>query len=638
MLEIFRHPKNPILKPDTNFSWQALATFNGCPIKKGLKTHLFFRALSQPQYNIVAGERMPISTIGQAVSADGVNFKERKSFIVPEHDWEKFGCEDPRVTKIDDTYYIFYTALSSYPFSADGIKVGVALSKDLKTITEKHSVTPFNSKAMTLFPEKINGKLTAILSVNTDRPPAKMGIIQFNEPSQIWSESHWNKWYKNIEKNSLDLKREPDDLVEVGAPPIKTKDGWLLIYSHINHYGKPNVLFGIEAVLLDLKNPLKIIGRTKHPLIMPEDFYELYGMVPNIVFPSGALVNGDELSIYYGATDTTCCMAKMSLSGLLSSIRPHKEKKKVSFERHINNPILKPIPKNSWESKNVFNPAAFYADDKVHIVYRAMSRDGTSVFGYATSKDGVTIEERLSEPIYTPREEFEQKKKAGYSGCEDPRITVINNTVYMCYTAFDGMYLPRIGLTSIPLKKFLARKWEWKKPVLISAPGLDDKDAAIFPEKVNGQYLIFHRIGDDIDIAMVNSLDFDGHTWIEERRWLKQRREYWDNRKVGIASPPFKTAKGWVLLYHGVSKKDNVYRMGAVLLDLKDPTKIISRTEKPLFEPEMNWEKEGEVPNVVFPCGSVVIKNRVFIYYGGADRVIGVASIKIKDLLDHLLN
>src|SRR3989338_4763008 len=132
MLEIIRHYHNPILKPDPNFSWQALATFNGCPIKHDKNIHLLFRAYSNPQYNMLSGSRMPISTIGQAISVDGLHFKERQSLLVPKYDWEKFGCEDPRVTKIDGMYYIFYTALSTYPFSADGIRVGVALTKDLK--------------------------------------------------------------------------------------------------------------------------------------------------------------------------------------------------------------------------------------------------------------------------------------------------------------------------------------------------------------------------------------------------------------------------------------------------------------------------------------------------------------------------
>ena len=307
--------------------------------------------------------------------------------------------------------------------------------------------------------------------------------------------------------------------------------------------------------------------------------------------------------------------------------------KQVSFRRHPGNPIICPRPGNPWEAKAAFNPTAFQLDGKVHIIYRAMSKDNVSVFGYATSLDGVKIEERLTEPIYVPRAKFEQKKGSGNSGCEDPRATVIGSTLYLCYTAFNGRQPPRVALTSIPLRQFLRREWDWREPVLISAPSLDDKDAAIFPEKVNGKYLIFHRICDDIDIALVDTLDFDGKTWLEEGRWLKQRREHWDNRKVGICGPPFKTAKGWVLLYHGISKNDGMYRVGAVLLDLQQPSKIIGRTEKPLLEPETDYEKKGEVPNVVFPCGNVVIKDTVYLYYGGADKVVGVATLKIKDLL-----
>lgn len=634
MIEIIRHPKNPILKPDPDFSWQALAVFNGCPIKHGNKTDLLFRAYSRPQYSMLAGASIPISTIGHTASNDGENFTERKSFIFPEYKWERFGCEDPRVTKIGNIYYIFYTALSTYPFSADGIKVAVALTKDFKNIIAKYPVTPFNAKAMALFPGKINGRLTAILTVNTDRPPSKICIIYFDKPNQIWSEDYWNKWHENFDQNSLDLKREDDDHIEVGAPPLKTKYGWLLIYSHIGHYGKWNRLFGIEAVLLDKNNPQKIVARTNHPLMTPEDFNELYGMAPNIIFPSGAIADRDDLKIYYGASDTTCCLAKTNLSKLLNHIR-YGEQQRAHFERCTKEPIIKPRQENSWEARNTFNPTAFCADGKVHIVYRAMSDDCTSVFGYATSKDGINIDERLNSPIYAPRAEFEQKKGNGNSGCEDPRITILDDTVYMCYTAFDGVNSPRVALTSISLKKFLKREWEWENPVLISAPGLDDKDACIFPEKVNGKYLIYHRIGDDIDIALINSLKFDGRTWIDERRWLKQRRGYWDNRKVGIAAPPLKTNKGWILLYHGVSKKDGIYRVGAILLDLKNPLKIISRTDNPIFWPETDYEKQGEVPNVVFPCGNVIIKDKIYIYYGGADKVIGVAFIKVKDLLNN---
>ena len=632
MFNVSRYKHNPVLKPDSRFAWQAQATFNGCPVRRGEQTHLFFRALSLEQYNNVAQARLPFSTIGRAVSDDGFLFRDKRQFIAPEYSWERFGCEDPRVTEFEGKYYIFYTALSTYPFNAQGIKVGVAISKDLKQVDEKHLVTPFNAKAMALFPERIDGKMAAILSVDTDQPPAKTAVIYFDEPSQMWDSDYWWAWYRDIGRCAIELRREDDDHIEIGAPPVLIDEGWLLIYSHINHYGKGNMLFGIEAVILDKHNPRKILDRTHGPLLTPEEYNEVYGMVPNIVFPSGALRDGDNVHIFYGAADTTTNVATISIPNL----RKRTEKPRFDFitmERCNEKPIIEPIKEHTWEARTTFNPAAFYANGKVHIIYRAQSVDGTSVFGYATSSDGCTIEERLDMPIYVPRAGFEQKLGGGNSGCEDPRTTVIGKTLYMLYTAFNGRDAPRVALTSMPLTSFLERKWDaWSEPVLITPPGLDDKDACLFPELVDGKYLIFHRIAGEIDTAFVDTLSFDGTTWINEYRWMRARREYWDNEKIGIAAPPVKTPKGWVLLYHGVSKQDHIYRVGAVMLDLEDPTRIIGRTEGPLLEPETKYEKVGEVPNVVFPCGAVLIGDTIYTYYGGADQVIQVAKISLDDM------
>jgi predicted GH43/DUF377 family glycosyl hydrolase len=119
---------------------------------------------------------------------------------------------------------------------------------------------------------------------------------------------------------------------------------------------------------------------------------------------------------------------------------------------------------------------------------------------------------------------------------------------------------------------------------------------------------------------------------LEEYRWIPRRKGWWDSKKVGAAAPPIKTKAGWILLYHGLSD-DNIYRVGAVLLDLKNPLKILGRTTDPILEPETSYEKEGLVPNVVFPCGVVALKGRLFVYYGCADRVVGVATLKINKLL-----
>jgi len=627
-----RYEKNPILKPKTIHSWEAHAVFNGCPIEKGKKIYLIYRALSLPHYHSLANTMMMVSDIGiTGSSEDGIDFHDRKRFIIPEHAWEKYGCEDPRVTKLNNKYFIFYTALSTYPFTADGIKVGLAISKDLKTIEEKHLITPFNAKAMSLFPEKINNKLWTILTVNTDRPPARICLASFDKEEELWNESNWNRWYKKHEKYSLPLQHRPRDHIEIGAPPLKTKYGWLLIYSYIRDYFTPNRLFGVEAALLDLKNPFKVIAQTKAPLLVPEEHYEKMGYIPNIVFPSGALLKDNKIYLYYGAADTTCCLAFIDLSILTRKLL--KKEKPVKFVRVSKKPLITPSPKHSWEAKATLNPGAIYLGGKVHLIYRAMSRENTSVFGYASSKDGIHLDYRSPEPIYLPKESFEKKLiPNGNSGCEDPRLTKIGNKIYMCYTAFNGKNPPRVALTWIKEKDFLTKNWNWSKPVLISAPNIDDKDACIFPEKVAGKYFIIHRSGEDIDSALVSSLEFEDTNWLEEYRWIAPRKGWWDSKKVGVAAPPIKTSQGWILLYHGVSE-DKIYRVGAILLDLRDPLKIIARTDEPLFEPETKYEKKGQIDNVVFPCGAVAIKDNIFIYYGGADLVIGVATISIKKLL-----
>lgn len=636
MIILKRSDKNPVLKPNKEESWEAEAVFNGCPIKRGKKIYLLYRALSLPHYHLTAQTQMRVSDIGIAESSDGVNFTNRRKFIVPEHKWERFGCEDPRITKFGDKYYIFYTALSTYPFSAEGIKVGLAISKDLKKIKEKHLVTPFNAKAMALFPEMIKGKMCAILTANTDRPPSKIALAYFDKEEDMWRELYWQNWYANLDEHVISLQRKSEDHVEVGAPPIKTEYGWLLIYSYIRNYFSSKRLFTIEAVLLDLRDPSKIVARTNYALLVPEEEYERYGIVPNTIFPSGALLNKDELFVYYSAADTTVALATGKLSSLIKAMFCSRECV-GKLLRVKENPIITPVKNHPWESKATFNPGALYEGGQVHILYRAMSDDNTSVLGYATSNDGIHIDYRSPEPIYKPRESFEQKLvPGGNSGCEDPRLTKIENTIYMFYTAFDGKHPPRIALTSISLKNFLAKNWDWAKPVLISPPEFDNKDACVFPEKVKGKYLIFHRFGNDIDIALTPTLNFDGKTWLEERVWLSPRRGMWDSLKVGVAAPPIKTKEGWILLYHGVSEEDRYYRVGAVLLDLRDPTKIISRTNEPIFAPEMPYEKEGQVANVVFPCGVVQIGKKLFIYYGGADSVVGVATVEVDKLLSEL--
>lgn len=635
MIKVKRYSGNPILEAYEKNNWEKEAVFNGCVVKDKEKYHLVYRATSSSQ--IYYGTNINLSSIGHAESADGVHFKDRELFIAPDYSWEKFGCEDPRVTKLDDKYYIFYTALSDYPHTAEGIKVGVAITSDFVQIQKKHQVTHFNSKAMALFPEKVQGKLTAILTVNTDRPPSKIAISYFESKEQIWSKEYWDKWLSCLDEYSIPLQRNLNDQVEVGAPPIKTKKGWLLIYSYIKDYKSPSPTFGIEAVLLDLEEPQEIIGRTQGPIIIPQKKYEIEGKVPNVVFPSGLVSEGKELKIYYGAADTSVCLAKVNLDELLDHMLT-EGREPVKLKKFKWNPIITPIPTNAWESKFTFNPAAVYEGGKTHIVYRAMNDKDKSVFGYASSRDGEHIDERLPEPIYSSKEDTHRKINPIYHSCEDPRITKIGDRFYMCYTAYDGKTSTVVALTSIAVDDFLKHKWmNWETPRIISDPVRSDKNTCIFPEKIGGKYVFFHRLEHKIWIDFVDNLDFNQGRWLVGKPILLPRKGKWDSEKIGIAGPPIKTPEGWLLIYHGLSQEDDKYRLGAVLLDLKKPDKVLARLEYPILEPEEEYEEKGLRPGTVFSCGAVVIDGRLLVYYGAADQTVCVASCKFDALLDTLI-
>lgn len=636
MITITRSDENPVLVPKSDNTWEAEGAFNGCPIADKGKIHLLYRAQSAPQ--TVGDMHMEVSSIGLASSRDGIHFGEHTQFIKPEFEWERYGCEDPRVTRLNGKFYIFYTALSQYPFGAEGIKIGLAITKDFRTIEAKHPITTFNAKAMALFPSKIDGKMVAVVTANTDKPPSRIGLAFFDREEQMWSREYWENWYATLHEHTIPLRRSPSDHIEVGAPPIKTERGWLLIYSYIQNYLYPPVTFGVEAVLLDAKNPMKVIAHTEEPLLMPSEEYERYGKVPNIVFPSGALIKGGKLYVYYGAADTVCALATSKLDGFLKDLLSVKAQV-IRLRRYGENPILRPRPDHAWESKAVFNPAIISAENKVHMLYRAMSDDNTSVFGYASSEDGLSFRERLPEPVYTPREDFEQKKvSGGNSGCEDARLTRMGDTLYMCYTAYDGKSVPRVALTSIGMNDFLAHQWNWERPRLISSPDVGNKDAAIFPRKIGGKYVILHRIEPNICIDFVDDLRFEDGNWLKGSILMSPRPGKRDSKKIGIAGPPIETEEGWLLLYHGISKKkDNHYHVRAALLDLEDPTRVLARTRDPILDTLMPYEKEGVVANVVFPCGSAVINDILYVYYGAADKVIGVATIQHSELMRKLV-
>ncbi|MCX6787106.1 MAG: hypothetical protein NTY93_01095 [Candidatus Kaiserbacteria bacterium] len=591
MFVIRREPHNPILSPRREHPWEALATFNPSVIREKNGWRMYYRALSNPAALVspYAGQ----STIGEAFSEDGIHFNVRRQILIPEQPWESFGCEDPRVTLFEGVTYLSYTALGGYPFSKDNIKVGIAVARDGKNFTERHLITPFNAKAFALFPERVNGKVAALLTIHTDEPPAEICLVY--------------------------------------ADAI---DGWLIFYSYIEDYfGGGERVFSVEAALFNRDDPSKIINRTES-IFVPEDIYEEYGLVPDIVFPTSTTLGDDGvLEIWYGAADTVCAKASVKLNDLLRDLSP--EKLARTFMRAASNPILAPRGEG-FESREVLNAAAIDINDSIYILYRAMDAANTSTIGLAISHDGIVIDERLPEPIYMPRADFEMKKGSatGNSGCEDPRIVRIGDMLHMTYTAYDGMHVPAGAISSISVPDFLARQWEkWSAPFILTPEGVDDKDLALLPEKIGENYLLYHRIHNQICADLLPDLS-SGKRASRGIEVIAPRHGRWDGTKVGSTAPPIKVGDNWLMIYHGVSRHAT-YRFGAALLDAAG-TSVLARTADPIFEPLEKYENEGVVANVVFSCGTVVRGDTIFLYYGAADKVLGVATASLAHIIDAL--
>ncbi len=328
-----------------------------------------------------------------------------------------------------------------------------------------------------------------------------------------------------------------------------------------------------------------------------------------------------------------------------------KRKTKVinTLKRSILNPIISPASNSPWQSKATFNPTAFLADGKVHIIYRAIGDSDVSVLGYASSNDGTTVDEREINILYGHKTNKQSTQKEAecisYSsgggwggGCEDPRITCIDGHVYITYTLFDGWGSVRMALTSIPLEDFLNKRWNWKEPVLISPPGQIHKNWVLFPKKINGKFAILHSISPEIMIDYFDSLkELDGKNFIQS---VHQGSPLWAKRERnirGVGPSPIETKYGWLVIYHAMSENESHrYKLWAMLLDKKDPTKVLHRSSQPILSPDEEYENNGFKSGVIYSCGAIVKDGILFVYYGGADYVSCVATADLEIFLKDL--
>lgn len=324
----------------------------------------------------------------------------------------------------------------------------------------------------------------------------------------------------------------------------------------------------------------------------------------------------------------------------------------LPFARVSENPILSPTSENWWESAAVFNPAAFYSNGRVHLFYRAMGHDGVSRIGYASSPDGIHFDERLMYPVYAPVRGFgiphvaagpgtevydieRYPSGGGWAGCEDPRAVCIEGRVYLTFVAFDGWGFVRMAMTSLATAHLHLKKWFWRPPAFLSKPGEVHKNWVLFPERIDGKFAILHTISPDIRIHYTDNLDSfsNDSTFIESSYQRSGRPDQWDSWVRGAAAPPVKTPDGWLLFYHAMDAQDpDKYKVGAMLLDLHDPTKVLYRSPAPLLSPDTWYENDWKA-GVVYVCGAVVLGEDLLLYYGGGDKHVAAAKAPLRHFL-----
>src|SRR3989344_4547738 len=413
---------------------------------------------------------------------------------------------------------------------------------------------------------------------------------------------------------------------------IITSRGVLLVYDASIKEEKQTLLQA-GAVLFDLNDPTKILWRGGMPIW--QGVVEMSKKSADIK-PLGFVSLYDMFYIYWATLDGNLIV--VNIPAIFEEVKG--ERKPKVLKRSAKNPIIQSRGEHEWEAEGTFNPAAFSDDGgKIHLLYRAIGEDGMNF-------------DRLSFPVFEPTAGFEKLERSedegpakydpyyyasggGWGGCEDPRVVSIEGRIYMTYVAFGGWHSIRIALTSISVSDFKKGRWRWKEPILLSPPGEMHKNWVLFPEKINGKFAVLHSVSPDILIDYVENFDdFKSDKYIPSRNPKGGREGHWDNLMRGAGPPPVKTKSGWLLLYHAMDKYDpNKYKLGAMILDLNDPTRVLYRANRPLLAPDMHYENNGK-PGVIYASGAVIRNDDLYIYYGGADKVSCMASAPLKKVID----
>ena len=336
----------------------------------------------------------------------------------------------------------------------------------------------------------------------------------------------------------------------------------------------------------------------------------------------------------------------------------------MKLQKYSGNPILSPCPDHAWENLVTCNPGVAYRDGTFYMLYRAAGNDEEHVirFGLAESRDGFHFTRMSDAPAFGPSVDGPD------SGCvEDPRIVRFGDTYYITYAyrpyapgrywtfphdtvrypdadaCAPGAWSRNLGNSGLAMTQDFRH---FRRLGRITSPTLDDRDVILFPEQVGGKYVLLHRpkqyVGPAYGVAYPAiwiKFSEDLLDWEDKpsRLLLSGRPGTWEE-KVGGSTPPILTDAGWLMLYHGVADGGRSrYSVGAALLDREDPTRVLARLPEPILEPDLSYETDGCYAGCVFPTGNVVVDGTLYVYYGAADKYVGVATCLLDELLDALL-
>jgi beta-1,2-mannosidase len=311
------------------------------------------------------------------------------------------------------------------------------------------------------------------------------------------------------------------------------------------------------------------------------------------------------------------------VSGLLFSSTSHWTH--APWTRLSPDPIISPQG-HGWEAAGTFNPAVILHRGKFVMLYRAQDNNGTSRLGYAESSDGIHFTRRL-QPVLSPEAAYEKD-----GGVEDPRLVKFGNTYYLTYTGYNKKDAQLCLATSKDLLH-----WQRQGVILPAYKGHWNvgwtKSGAIIPEKINGRYWMYF-LGTSADktdqMGLASSTDLIHWTEAADLPVLPRRPGQFDSRVVEPGPSPILTNAGIVMVYNAADDK-LVYRTAIAVFDRHDPSRLLWRSEQPVFFPEENWERIGQVPNVVFVEGMARVGQSYYFYYGAADKYVGVAKIPVAE-------